>query len=79
MDPLIDLNDFEEGKRIWGAMLRTFDPKKVDEDFRRRYDTDFEAMRSGYPFPREPRAYVVTNYRPEEGQILSSLGFALRP
>lgn len=78
-NPLVDLNDFEEGKRVWGALLRTFNPTQVDEEFRRRYDTDFEAMRSGYRFPREPKAYVVTNYRPEEGQILSALGFALRP
>lgn len=78
-DPIIDLSRFEEGQRVWGAMLHTFNPLLVDREFRQRYRTDFEAMRSEYHYTREPHAYVVRGYRPEEGRILSALGFGLQP
>jgi erythronate-4-phosphate dehydrogenase len=76
-EPVIDVSRYENGQRVWRALLHTYDPAVVDKEFRERYATDFEAMRSGYAYPREPKAYTVTNYTTEEATMLSRLGFRL--
>lgn len=77
-EPLIDLDRYGEEDRILAALLHTYNPAEDDRVFRERYETDFEALRSGYRLRREPGAFAVTHYQPEEGVILSALGFDLK-
>lgn len=71
----IDLDRFQ-GHRIEQAVLSTFNPAAVDRALRESPER-FEWFRSHYNHPREFKAYRVLHTRPEEIQILSTLGFKL--
>lgn len=74
-DNRIDLDRFHE-HRIEQAVLSTFDPAATDRALREAPEK-FEWFRSHYDHPREPKAYRISNARPEESKRLDRLGFRL--
>ena len=74
-EPIIELEQWRD-HRIANALLHTLDLTAVEQKLRRDPDT-FESLRRGYSLPREPHAYVVRGYTPEEGMILKKIGFRL--
>ena len=59
LHPEIDMSQWSENA-LFEAILKTFDPRKVDGDLRAGY-TDFEYLRKTYDYPREPHAYTLVH------------------
>ena len=72
-DPVIDLRAFPD-HRLERAVLRTFDPSRVDQALRLTPER-FEWFRANYDHPREPRAYQVVGQTGREWRQLHALGF----
>lgn len=62
--PEIDLSDLGKDA-VYEALLKTFDPRKVDKALRVGY-TDFEPLRRAYDYPREPHAYTLVRATEEQ-------------
>ncbi|MDR2954199.1 MAG: 4-phosphoerythronate dehydrogenase PdxB [Prevotella sp.] len=75
-NPIIDMNDIKEQNRIFGAILKTYNPM---DDCRhlREYPERFKQFRNEYPLRREYLAYTIKNAPEEESILLNRLGFNL--
>lgn len=69
--PEIDLSLSGENA-FFEAILKTFDPRKVDGDLRRGY-TDFEHLRKTYDYPREPHAYTLVRATEEQRKAFARI------
>ncbi len=69
--PDIDLSQYVD-KRVYRALLRAFDPARVEGQLRRMPE-QFEQLRREYDYPREPHAYRYLNATAEEEQMLRLL------
>ncbi len=74
--PTIDLDTFPEGMRLEHALLHSLDLTEVETRLKDAPDT-FEALRHGYHYPREMRAYHVVGGAEAEREALRRMDFTL--
>ncbi len=75
--PTIDLNLFPADKRIYRALLHTYNTQS-DNDNLKATPQNFTYFREHYPLRRENEAYAVINYSPEEKELLENWGLKLQ-